>query len=307
MAPFLLKRILHGVVVLWVVATLTFVLLRLTPGGPFDRERKLPPQVVANLEAKYHLDESLIEQYLRYLMGIVRGDLGPSYKYLDRGVNEIIRDTLPTSAVLGTLAIAFALAVSIPIGLFAAYCRSSWIDRCLMISASIGISVPHFIFGAVLIWALALQLNWFNAGRWDTFSSAILPTITLGAAPAAYLSALLRSSLIETLGEDFIRTARAKGISEAGVLLKHALSQSLIPMLTVMGPLTATLLTGSFVVEYVFAIPGMGRFFITAVTDRDYPLIMGVTLIYTALLVSANFIVDLLYGFVDPRIRAGGA
>lgn len=304
MAPFLLKRILHGVVVLWVVATLTFVLLRLTPGGPFDRERKLPPQVVANLEAKYHLDESLIEQYLRYLMGIVRGDLGPSYKYLDRGVNEIIRDTLPTSAVLGTLAIAFALAVSIPIGLFAAYCRSSWIDRCLMISASIGISVPHFIFGAVLIWALALQLNWFNAGRWDTFSSAILPTITLGAAPAAYLSALLRSSLIETLGEDFIRTARAKGISEAGVLLKHALSQSLIPMLTVMGPLTATLLTGSFVVEYVFAIPGMGRFFITAVTDRDYPLIMGVTLIYTALLVSANLIVDLLYGFVDPRIRS---
>jgi ABC-type dipeptide/oligopeptide/nickel transport system permease component len=164
--------------------------------------------------------------------------------------------------------------------------------------------VPHFILGAVLIWALALQLNWFHAARWDTFSSAILPTVTLGAAPAAYLSALLRSSLIETLGEDFIRTARAKGISETGVLFKHALSQSLIPMLTVMGPLTATLLTGSFVVEYVFAIPGMGRFFISAVTDRDYPLIMGVTLIYTALLVSANLIVDLLYGFVDPRIRS---
>ncbi|HET7393672.1 MAG TPA: ABC transporter permease [Candidatus Binatia bacterium] len=304
MAPFLLKRISHGVVVLWVVATLTFVLLRLTPGGPFDRERKLPPQVLANLEAKYHLDESFFEQYLRYLTGIVQGDLGPSYKYLDRGVNEIVRDTLPTSALLGAFAIAFALAVSIPIGLFAAYRRGSWIDRWLMISASIGISVPHFILGAVLIWVLALQLNWFNAGRWDTFGSAILPTITLGAAPAAYLSALLRSSLIETLGEDFIRTARAKGITEAGVLFKHALSQSLIPMLTVMGPLTATLLTGSFVVEYVFAIPGMGRFFITAVTDRDYPLIMGVTLIYTALLVSANFIVDLLYGFVDPRIRS---
>lgn len=304
MAPFLLKRIFHGVVVLWVVATLTFVLLRLTPGGPFDRERNLPPQVLANLEAKYHLDESVFEQYLRYLAGIVRGDLGPSYKYVDRGVNEIVRDTLPTSALLGALAIAFALAVSIPIGLFAAYCRGSWIDQWLMILASIGISVPHFILGAVLIWTLALQLNWFNAGRWDSFSSAILPTITLGAAPAAYLSALLRSSLIEILGEDFIRTARAKGITEAGVLFKHALSQSLIPMLTVMGPLAATLLTGSFVVEYVFAIPGMGRFFITAVTDRDYPLIMGVTLIYTALLVSANLLVDLLYGFVDPRIRS---
>ena len=304
MAPFLLKRIFHGVAVLWVVATLTFVLLRLTPGGPFDRERKLPPQVVANLEAKYHLDESFFKQYLRYLTGVVRGDLGPSYKYLDRGVNEIIRDTLPTSALLGALAIAFALAVSLPAGLFAAYYRGSWIDRWLMISASIGISVPHFILGAVLIWTLALQLNWFHAARWDALSSAVLPTITLGAAPAAYLSALLRSSLIETLGEDFIRTARAKGITETGVLFKHALSQSLIPMLTVMGPLTATLLTGSFVVEYVFAIPGMGRFFITAVTDRDYPLIMGVTLIYTALLVGANLIVDLLYGIVDPRIRS---
>jgi oligopeptide transport system permease protein len=303
MAPFLLKRILHGVVVLWVVATLTFVLLRLTPGGPFDRERKLPPEVLANIEAKYHLDESFLKQYLRYLTAIVRGDLGPSYKYLDRGVNEIIRDTLPTSALLGALAIAFALAVSLPVGLFAAYYRGSLFDRCLMMWAALGISVPHFILGAVLIWALALQLNWFQAGRWDVFSSAILPTITLGAAPAAYLSALLRSSLIETLREDFIRTARAKGITEAGVLFKHALSQSLIPMLTVMGPLTATLLTGSFVVEYVFAIPGMGRFFITAVTDRDYPLIMGVTLIYTALLVGANLIVDLLYGFVDPRIR----
>ena len=304
MAPFLLKRIFHGVVVLWVVATLTFVLLRVTPGGPFDRERKLPPQVVANLEAKYHLDESFFKQYLRYLTGIVRGDLGPSYKYLDRGVNDIVRETFPTSALLGAFAIAFALAVSIPIGLLAAYRRGSWIDQWLMILASIGISVPHFILGAVLIWALALQLNWFHAARWDTLSSAVLPTLTLGAAPAAYLSALLRSSLIETLGEDFIRTARAKGITEAGVLFKHALSQSLIPMLTVMGPLTATLLAGSFVVEYVFAIPGMGRFFITAVTDRDYPLIMGVTLIYTALLVSANLIVDLLYGIVDPRIRS---
>lgn len=304
MAPFLLKRILHGVVVLWVVATLTFALLRLTPGGPFDRERKLPPEVVANLEAKYHLDESLLRQYLRYITGIMQGDLGPSYKYLDRNVNDVIRDTLPTSALLGTLAIVFALLVSLPVGLLAAYYRGSWIDRCLMIWASLGISLPHFILGAVLIWAFALQFGWFHAGRWDTLSSAVLPTITLGAAPAAYLSALLRSSLIEILGEDFIRTARAKGIRESGVLFKHALSLSLIPMLTVLGPLTASLLAGSFVVEYVFAIPGMGRFFITAVTDRDYPLIMGVTLIYTALLVCANFIVDILYGVVDPRIRS---
>src|SRR5262249_7933209 len=188
-------------------------------------------------------------------------------------------------------------------GLTAASHRNSWLDRCAMFMATLGISLPHFILGALLIWAVALQLGWLQAGRWDDWSSAILPTITLGAAPAAYLSALLRASLIEILGEDFVRTARAKGAHEYLVITKHALRNSLIPILTVMGPLTATLLTGSFVVEYVFAIPGMGRFFITAVTDRDYPLIMGVTLVYTAILVSANFTVDLLYSWVDPRIR----
>lgn len=304
MVTFLLKRFLHGLVVLWVVATLTFILLRLAPGGPFDRERKLPPEVLANIEAKYHLDEPLYSQYFRYLTAILRGDLGPSYKYLDRGVNDIIADTLPTSALLGLLAIAFVLLVSFPAGLIAAYFRDSWMDRWSMLAATLGISVPHFVLGALLIWLFALQLGWLQAGRWDTVSSVILPTVTLGAAPAAYIAALLRAALIETLGEDFVRTARAKGLQERAVLFKHALRHSLVPVLTVLGPLAAALLTGSFVVEYVFAIPGMGRFFITAVTDRDYPLIMGVTLVYAALLVGANFLVDLLYSYVDPRIRA---
>ncbi len=304
MPRLLLKRCLHGLLVLWVVATLTFVLLRLAPGGPFDSERKLPPEVIANLEAKYHLDEPLWQQYLRYLAAIARGDLGPSYKYLDRGVTEIIADTLPTSILLGGLAILFALAVSFPIGLLAAYYRNSLIDRCCMLVATLGISLPNFLLGAFLIWAIALQLGWLQAGRWDDWASIILPTVTLGAAPAAFLAALLRSTLIDTFGEDFVRTARAKGLKESVVVAKHALCHSLIPVLTVMGPLTAALLTGSFVVEFVFAIPGMGRFFITAVVDRDYPLIMGVTLIYTALLVSANLLVDLLYSYVDPRIRA---
>jgi oligopeptide transport system permease protein len=304
MVTFLLKRFLHGLVVLWVVATLTFILLRLAPGGPFDRERKLPPEVLANIEAKYHLDEPLYSQYFRYLTAILRGDLGPSYKYLDRGVNEIIADTLPTSALLGLLAIAFVLLVSFPAGLIAAYFRDSWMDRWSMLAATLGISIPHFVLGALLIWLFALQLGWLQAGRWDTVGSVILPTVTLGAAPAAYIAALLRAALIETLGEDFVRTARAKGLQERAVLFKHALRHSLVPVLTVLGPLAAALLTGSFVVEYVFAIPGMGRFFITAVTDRDYPLIMGVTLVYAALLVGANFLVDLLYSYVDPRIRA---
>jgi len=303
MLTFILQRLLHGLAVIWFVATLTFILLRLAPGGPFDSERKLPPEVLANIEAKYHLDEPLSKQYLRYLAGIIHLDLGPSYKYLDRGVKEIILDTLPTSALLGLLALVFALMVSFPTGLMAAYFRNSWIDRFSLLTATFGISVPHFILGALLIWLFAVQLGWLQAGRWDNAASMILPTITLGAAPAAYIAALLRSTLIEALGEDFIRTARAKGLREDAVLFKHALRNSLLPVLTVMGPLTAALLTGSFVVEYVFAIPGMGRFFITAVTDRDYPLIMGVTLIYTALLVAANFLVDLCYAYVDPRIR----
>ncbi len=303
MIALLQKRCLHGLLVLWVVATVTFLLLRLAPGGPFDSERKLPPEVIANLEAKYHLDEPVWQQYLRYLAGIARGDFGPSYKYLDRGVTEIIADTFPTSVLLGGLAILFALAISFPIGLLAAYYRNSLIDRCCMLVATLGISLPNFLLGAFLIWTIALQLGWLQAGRWDDWASVILPTVTLGAAPAAFLAGLLRSTLIETFGEDFVRTARAKGLTELVVVAKHALCHSLIPVLTVMGPLTAALLTGSFVVEFVFAIPGMGRFFITAVVDRDYPLIMGVTLIYTALLVCANLLVDLLYNYVDPRIR----
>jgi oligopeptide transport system permease protein len=240
---------------------------------------------------------------VRYLTGILHADLGPSYKYLDRGVKEIIAATLPTSALLGLLALLFTLMVSFPTGLIAAYFRNSWIDRFSLLGVTLGISVPHFVLGALLIWFFALQLGWLQAGRWDSAASMILPTVTLGAAPAAYMAALLRSTLIEALGEDFIRTARAKGLRESAVLFKHALRNSLVPVLTVVGPLTAALLTGSFVVEYVFAIPGMGRFFITAVTDRDYPLIMGVTLVYTALLVAANFLVDLCYAYVDPRIR----
>ncbi|HEV8341393.1 MAG TPA: ABC transporter permease [Candidatus Binatia bacterium] len=304
MLRFILKRLLHGLAVLWVVATLTFVLMHVTPGGPFDRERRLPPEVLANIAAKYHLDEPLIKQYGRYLRELVQGDLGPSYKYVDRNVADIVRDTLPVSTALGLMSLAFALLISFPAALFAAYYHNSWVDRGSMFLATLGISVPHFILGALLIWIFSVQLGWFQAGRWGQVTSVVLPTITLGAAPAAYLSHLLRSTLLETLGEDFIRTARAKGLRETVVILKHALRNSLIPTLTVLGPLVAALITGSFVIEYVFAVPGMGRFFITAVTDRDYPMIMGVTLIYTALLVSANFLVDLFYSVLDPRIKA---
>lgn len=304
MLRFLSRRLLHGAVVLWVVVTLTFALLRVLPGGPFDRERRLPPEVMANIEAKYHLDESFPAQYARYLKGIAQGDLGPSYKYTDRNVSDIIIDTFPTSTALGLLAILWALTLSLPLGVTAATYHDRWIDRACTLAATLGISLPNFVLGALLIWLFSLKLGWFQAARWGSPGSAILPAITLGAMPCAQLTYLLRSSLLETLGEDFIRTARAKGLRESLVLFKHALRNSLIPVLTLLGPLLAILVAGSFVVEYVFAIPGMGRFFITAVTDRDYPLVMGVTLVYTAVLVGANLMVDLLYSVVDPRMRA---
>lgn len=303
MLRFLLRRLLYGVVVLWVVATLTFTFLRLLPGGPFDRDRRLPPEVMANIEAKYHLDEPLLKQYGRYITGILHGDLGPSYKYLDREVSDIIVDTLPTSATLGLFALLLALAFSLPLGVAAARHHDRWIDRTCVLLVTLGISLPTFILGALLIWIFSLKLGWFQAARWGTPGSAVLPAITLGAMPCAHLTYLLRSSLLETLEQDFIRTARAKGLKESLVLLKHALRNSLIPVLTLLGPLLAYLVAGSFVVEFVFAIPGMGRYFITAVTDRDYPLIMGVTLVYTALLVCANLTIDILYSVVDPRMR----
>ncbi len=303
MGRFILKRVFHSLAVLWVVATLTFILMHITPGGPFDREQRLPPQVMANLHAKYHLDQPLWNQYLLYLKGLIRGDLGPSYKYLHRTVADIVRSTLPVSALLGFLALVFAILVALPTGLLAAYYHNSWVDRWCLFLATLGISLPNFILGALLIWFFSLQMGWFQVGRWGSVNSMVLPTITLGAAPAAYLSYLLRSTLIETLGEDFIRTARAKGLTETVVLFKHAMRNSINPVLTVMGPLLAVLVTGSFVVEFVFAIPGMGRFFISAVTDRDYPMIMGVTLVYSGILVGANLAVDLLYSATDPRIK----
>lgn len=304
MIQFLLRRTAFGVAVLWVVTTLTFLMLRVLPGGPFDRERTLPPEVLANIEAKYHLNEPLLKQYGRYLGGILRGDLGPSYKYLDRDIVDIVADTLPASVFLGLCALGMALTLALPLGVTAAARHDRWVDRACTFLATLGISLPNFILGALLIWFFALKLRWFQAARWGMPGSAVLPAITLGAMPCAQVTYLLRSSLLETLDADFIRTARAKGVREFFVLFKHALRNSVIPVLTLLGPLFAILISGSFVVEYVFAIPGMGRFFITAVTDRDYPLVMGVTLVYTAILVIANLSIDILYSIIDPRMRA---
>ena len=290
---------------LWVVATVTFGLLRLLPGGPFDREKVLPPEILRNVEARYHLDAPLLEQYARYLAQLAQGDLGPSYKYVGRDVSDILRDALPVSIQLGGLALALAIGLGVTVGLLAGTHRGRAADQATTLLAILGMSVPSFVLGALLILAFGLGLRWFPAGLWEGPLYAVLPAVTLAAAPAAYVARLTRAGVLDVIDRDFVRTARAKGLSEARVQIAHVLRNAMLAVVTYFGPLLAILLTGSFVVEQIFAIPGIGRFFVTAVTNRDYPLVLGVTLLYGTLVVVANLLVDLLYAWLDPRIRLG--
>ena len=288
--------------VLLVVATVTFLLMHAVPGGPFDRDKKLPPEIVANIEAKYHLDKPVWQQYLLYLGQVVRGDLGPSYKYIGRDVSDIIRDTFPVSLTLGLCAVLVTLVLGIPAGVLSAARQNSIWDRSCIFIATLGISLPSFVLGALLILIFSHQLHLLPPALWEGPRHIILPALALGAGFAGYIARLTRSTILEVMATDYIRTARAKGLSETTVLIKHALRNSLSPIVSVMGPLTAGLITGSFVIEYIFSIPGMGNYFITAVTNRDYPLIMGVTLVYAVLIVLANIFVDLIYMKLDPRV-----
>ena len=303
MTRFVLRRVLWAIPVLWVVATLTFILMQVVPGGPFDKDKPLPPEIKANVEAKYHLDKPVGYQYLLYLQALLRGDLGPSYKYVGRDVSDIIKETLPVSLHLGILALGVAIMVGFILGILAVVKPYSWMDRSGMFMATIGISIPNFVIGGVLILFLSHVYKIFPPALWEGWRHTLLPALTLGLGPAAFIARLLRSSILETLHQDFVRTARAKGLSEGVILLKHVLKNSVMPVVTFLGPLTATLVTGSFIVEYLFAIPGMGKFFITAVTNRDYPLIMGVTLVYAVIILLANFLVDIAYAYLDPRVR----
>lgn len=306
MIRYALLRLLQGVGVLLVVATATFALLRFLPGGPFDREKALPPEILRNVEARYHLDEPLPLQYVRYLGGLAVGDLGPSYKYVGRDVAAILADALPTSAALGGLALALAAVAGVAVGLVAGVRRGSALDRAVMVMALVGISVPGFVLGAVLVLVVGLYLGWLPAALWEGPWYALLPAVTLAALPAAYIAQLTRSSVLEVVDRDFVRTARAKGVPEWRVQTQHVLRNALLAVVTYFGPLMAMLLTGSFVVEVIFAVPGMGRFFVTAVTNRDYPLVLGATLVYGGLIVISNLTVDLIYAWLDPRIRLAG-
>lgn len=304
MIGYIIRRLLWLIPVLLVTSVLTFSLMHSIKGNPFDRGDKiLPPQILKQMMSYYHLDQPVYDQYLSYMGNAVRGDFGPSYQYLNRTVNDIIRDGFPVSMELGFLALLVAVLTGLPLGIVSALRQNTPVDYFSMVFALSGVSIPAMTLGPLLIWAFALKLGILPVARWGTFAQAILPAFTLGIGSAAILARLTRASMLQVLREDYIRTARAKGVSEMRVMIRHALRNALIPVVTVLGPMAAGLLTGSLVVERIFAIPGIGKYYVDAVTSRDYPVIMGTTLLYALLLVVANLFVDITYTWIDPRIK----
>lgn len=300
-----LLRLASAVPTLLLLITVTFFMIRMAPGGPFDAERVLPPEILQNLEQSYHLDEPLWRQYLRYLSDVVHGDLGPSYQYVDFSVNELLGAGLPVSMAIGSAALILALLLGGSAGIWAALRQNRWSDHLTMTAAMAGISVPNFVVAPLMILLFSVTLGWLPAGGWDGgLRHAILPVIALALPQVAYIARLMRGSMIEVLRQNFIRTARAKGLPEHQVVLKHALKPALMPVLSYLGPAAAGIVTGSVVVEQIFGIPGIGRHFVQGALNRDYTLVMGVVLFYGVLIVLFNFVVDLFYVLVDPRLRA---
>jgi len=349
MGRFVIRRLLWMVLVLFVVSFVTFFLMHQVPGGPFDREKALPKEIMANLEARYHLDWPLWRQYLQYVYDILipristappSGSLqdqfmieaklgsvyfrwmnfGPSYASRSRTVNDIFKDQLPISAQLGVMAVLFAMTLGIPLGILAALKQNTLWDYTGMSVAILGVSVPPIVSGPLLVWLFGVWLKALPPTGWgakppyllgflpgefslDYFKYAAMPVLALGMGGSAILARLTRASLLQTIREDYIRTARAKGLAERVVIVRHALRNSLIPVATVLGPYFAAVVTGTFVVELIFGIPGMGKYFVTSISNRDYPVIMGTILLYAMVLVIANVVVDIVYAYLDPRIR----
>ncbi len=303
MTRFFVRRILATIPLLFAILLLSFLFMRSAPGGPFDGERSLPPQIEANLRAKYHLDEPLTEQFVRYMGDLLHGDLGPSFKYPGRTVNEIVAQALPVSLTLGALALVISLAIGIPAGVMGALYQNQARDYLLMGASLLGICIPNFVLGPVLIIVFSFWLGWLPAGGWGTLSQLILPALTLGALRAAYIARLSRAGMLEVIRQDFIRTARAKGLRERTVVVKHALRVAILPVLSFLGPAAASILVGSVVVERIFNVPGLGSFFVNSALNRDYTMAMGTVLLYSGLLITLNFVVDLLYAVVDPRVE----
>jgi len=288
---------------LFVIASLTFLLMRLAPGGPFMSEKEIPAAARAELRHRYGLDRPLAGQYAAFLMNLVRFDFGPSYKYPDRQVRDIIADGFRVSAELGGWALLIALLLGIPIGVLAATRQNQPADFVSMTLALAGVSIPNFVLGPVLVLGFALTLLWLPAALWTSPASRVLPVLALSVSYIAYIARLTRAGMLEILRQDYIRTARAKGLSERAVVLKHALKLGILPVLSYLGPAAARILMGSIVVEQIFAVPGLGRYLVVGAVNRDYTLVMGVVLFYASFLLVLNLLVDLAYGWVDPRVE----
>ncbi len=306
MTKYIIRRFLGLIPTLFIIITLSFFIIRVAPGGPFSEERALPKQVLENIEKSYHLDEPLIIQYGRYVLDILRGDLGPSFRYKDYDVNYYIRISLPNSMVLGLISLFLAVILGISAGLISSTRQNSALDYLSMSVAVIGISVPLFVVGPVLMYLFAMKLNLLPTSGWimsgDSWKTLLMPVMTLALPYFAYIARLSRASLLEVLRSDYVRTARAKGLSQSVILFKHVLKGALLPVVSYLGPAFAHIVTGSIVVETIFRVPGLGRHFVQSALNRDYTLIMGTVIVYSVILLIMNFIVDILYGFMDPRI-----
>jgi oligopeptide transport system permease protein len=304
LARHILMRISGIIPTLLILVTVVFFLMRVAPGGPFDSEKALPPEIEANLNAQYHLDEPLVQQYFRYLGQIFVLDFGPSFQYKDWTVNELIAEGFPVSLTVGGLAMLLSFFLGTAIGVTAALRQNSFVDYGTMGFAMLGISIPNFVIAPILILLFAVYAGWLPAGGWDwSLQRMILPVVTLALPVTAYVARLTRGSMIEVLHSNFIRAARAKGLPEAMVIRKHALKPALLPVISYLGPATAGLITGSVVIERIYAIPGLGSHFVQGALNRDYTLVMGVVIFYGFLIILLNFLVDLLYAWFNPKIR----
>lgn len=304
MLKYVIRRLLVAIPTLFVIITLAFFMVRAAPGGPFDTEKPPPPEIRANLDRMYHLDKPIWQQYTIYLGNVLRGDLGPSFQYQDRTVNEMIGYGFPVSMKLGFSAIAIAVVVGSILGIIAAIRQNTAVDYTVMGTAMAGITIPNFVMAPLLILGLAVYLGWLPAGGWgESWKQAVLPIVCLALPKIAYISRLMRGSMIETLRANHVRTARAKGLPEWKVILKHCLKPALMPIVSYLGPASAAILTGSVVIEQIFGIPGIGRYFVQGALNRDYTLVLGVVVFYGVMIVLFNLIVDLLYAWLDPKVR----
>ncbi len=307
MAAYVIQRILWIGPLLFAVALITFILMHQVPGGPWDRSKRLPPEALENVNQAYGLDKPLWQQFGDYALGLAQGDLGVSFRSSNRPVSDVLGDGIRVSATLGLLALALSTTAGVALGTLAALRKDGPADYASVALATVGASVPSFILGMLMLVTFTAYLHWLPSGGWGSAKQAVMPVLALSAWPTAYIARVTRASVLDVLHREYVRTARAKGLHERAVVLRHILRNALIPVLTVLGPVAAMLVTGSFIIEQLFAIPGMGRAFVTAISARDYGVIMGTTLFYTLVIILANLLVDVLYAIVDPRVRYGAA